>query len=227
MKYVRSGGRRHFAWPIGILVGLLLMAAASVRAGSVVAARGEVWVERGQQIVPLRPGAALQAADKLVTGPGAEVLVRFEDDARMLVRSDSTLDLRQLLRKDEIRQQIINIVKGGLRYLSSVTTVRQQVSFTSVHATIGIRGTDIEIALDETRANAKPAGTYLKVNHGIAVLTGLDGSEVELSEGQVALGIEAELSRAGVRSIRRPSAMRMDAAPAHLFQPGSMDSLLR
>jgi hypothetical protein len=75
-------------------------------------------------------------------------------------------------------------------------------------------------------ANAKPV-TYLKVNRGIAVLTGLDGTQVELTEGQIALALEAELSRAGVRSIPHPSAMRMEAAPAHLFQPGSLDNLLR
>jgi hypothetical protein len=206
----------------------ILFVAAFARAGSVVESRGEVSVERGQQVVPLRAGTALENGDKLITGPGAEVLVRLEDDARMLVRPDSRLELRQLPRKDESqRQQIITVIKGGLRYLSGILTVRRQVSFTSANATIGIRGTDIEIALDEAGASAKPPGTYLKVNHGIAVLAGLDGSEVELSEGQVALALEAELSRAGVRSVRRPSAIRMEAAPAHLFQRGSMDSLLR
>src|SRR6185369_1663101 len=136
---------------------------------------------------------------------GARSGDQFEDDGRMLVRPHSRVDLRQLLRKDEPqRQQIITVLKGGLRYLSSILTNRRQVTFTSAQATIGIRGTDIEIALDEAAADAKPSGTYLKVNHGIAVMTGLDGTEVELSEGQIALALEAELSRAGVRSIRRP-----------------------
>lgn len=226
MKSLQSVRRRQCACMI--LAGALMMVVAPARAASVVDARGEAWVERGQQVVPLRAGAALQEADKLITGPGAEVLVRFQDDARMLVRPNSTLDVRQLLRKDEIRQQIINIVRGGLRYVSSLATAVRQVNFTSAQATIGIRGTDIEIALDEAGAEARAAaGTYLKVNRGVAVLTGLDGTEVELGEGQVGLALEAELSRAGVRSIRRPSAMRMQAAPTHLFQPGSLDGLLR
>ncbi|HEX9720895.1 MAG TPA: FecR domain-containing protein [Ramlibacter sp.] len=225
MKSVQPCGLRRCAWPIGFLVGILFMATASVQAGSVLETRGEVWVERAQQLVPMRAGTALQEGDKLITAPGAEVLVRLEDDARLLVRADSRLDLRQLLRRDELRKQIISIVKGGLRYVSSVSTVRQQVNFTSAQATIGIRGTDIEIAMGEG-ANAKPV-TYLKVNRGIAVLTGLDGTQVELTEGQIALALEEELSRAGVRSIPHPSAMRMEAAPAHLFQPGSLDRLLR
>jgi|SRR6185369_3056167 len=227
MISVRFAGSRMRAWA-GILIGALFLAAATVRAGSVVESLGEAWVERGQQTVPVRVGTTLEDADKLITGPGAEVLLRFEDDGRMLVRPDSRVDLRQLLRKDEPqRQQIITVLKGGLRYLSSILTNRRQVTFTSAQATIGIRGTDIEIALDEAAADAKPSGTYLKVNHGIAVMTGLDGTEVELSEGQIALALEAELSRAGVRSIRRPSAMRMEAAPPRLFQPGALDSLLR
>lgn len=214
-------------WAAPFIAGLLLWAAAA-QAGTVVAARGEAWVRRDQQTVPLRTGTALQDADELVTGPGAEVLVRFEDEARMVVRPDSRLELHQLLRKDELqRQQKIAIVKGGLRYLSGARTDRRQVVFTSAHVTIGIRGTDIEIALDETGANANPPGTYLKVNSGIAVLTGLDGTAVELAPGEVALGSEAELTPRGTRSIRRPSARKLDAAPASLFQAGTLDSLLR
>lgn len=207
---------------------ILCLSAAAVGAGTVVESRGAVWVERGQQQVPLRAGTPLEDADELVTGPGAEVLVRFEDDARMLVRPDSRLELRQLLRRDELqRQQKIAVAKGGLRYLSSARTERRQVHFSSPHVTIGIRGTDIEIALDAAGANANPPGTYLKVNSGVAVLTGLDGTALELSEGQVALGADAQLTPRGVRSLRRPSARKLDAAPAHLFQPSSLDRLLR
>jgi hypothetical protein len=226
MKLVLSPGNRIRTLLVGSLAAILLISAVSGRAGSVVEARGQAWVERASQVVPLRPGTPLEEGDKLNTGPGAEVLLRFQDDARMLVRGDSRLELRELLRKDELRKQIINIVKGALRYVSSVATPRQQVNFTSAQATIGIRGTDIEIALEEAVA-AYPAATYLKVNRGVGVLTGLDGAEVELTEGQVALALEAELFRAGVRSIRRPSAMRLQTAPAHLFQPGTMDSLMR
>jgi hypothetical protein len=212
------------AW--AVIAGLLLCAAA--QAATVVASNGEAWIQRGQQTVPVRVGTELQDADDLVTGPGAEILVRFEDEARMLLRGDSRLELRQLLRKDELqRQQKIAIVKGGLRYLSSVKTDRRQVVFTSPHATIGIRGTDIEIALDEAGVNPNPPGTYLRVNSGIAVLTGLDGTVVELAPGEVALGSEAQLMAGGTRSLRRPSARKLDAAPASLFQVGSLDSLLR
>jgi hypothetical protein len=210
-----------------LLTAALLLSAAA-QAGSVAAARGEAWVERGQQTLPLRVGAALEDADELVTGPGAEVLVRFEDEARMVVRPESRLELHQLLRKGEPeRQQKITIVKGSLRYLSSARTDRRKVIFTSPHVTIGIRGTDIEIALDADGANSNPPGTYLKVNSGVAVLTGLDGTAVELSQGEVALGAEAELTPRGARSIRSPSAKKLDAPPADLFRSGFLDSLLR
>lgn len=206
----------------------LLLASAAAQAATVIALRGEAWVQRGQQNVPLREGSTLQDSDELVTGPGAEVLVRFEDEARMVVRPESRIEFKQLLRKEELqRQQKINVAKGGLRYLSGALTDRKQVEFTSPNATIGIRGTDIEIAMEGAAAGSSQPGTYLKVNSGIAVLTGLDGTTVELAPGEVALALEAELSRAGVRSIRRPSARKLEVVPADLFRAGALDSLLR
>lgn len=206
----------------------LLFCAAAAQAATVLASNGDAWVQRGQQTVPVRPGTEFQDADELVTGPGAEVLVRFADEARMVVRADSRVELRQLLRKEELqRQQKIAVVKGGLRYLSGEKTDRGRVVFTSTHVTIGIRGTDIEIALDEVGGNANPPGTYLKVNSGIAVLTGLDGTAVELAPGELAMGAEAQVTPSGTRSLRRPSAKKVDIAPANLFKTAALDSLLR
>lgn len=213
------------AW--AFVTGLLFYAAAA-QAATVLASNGDAWVQRGQQTVPVRPGTEFQDADELVTGPSAEVLVRFADEARMVVRADSRVELRQLLRKEELqRQQKIAVVKGGLRYLSGEKTDRGRVVFTSTHVTIGIRGTDIEIALDEVGGNANPPGTYLKVNSGIAVLTGLDGTAVELAPGEVAMGAEAQVTLSGTRSLRRPSAKKVDIAPANLFKTAALDSLLR
>jgi hypothetical protein len=206
----------------------LLFCVAAAHAATVLASNGDAWMQRRQQTVPVRPGTEFQDADELVTGPGAEVLVRFADEARMVVRADSRIELRQLLRKEELqRQQKIAVVKGGLRYLSGEKTDRGRVVFTSTHVTIGIRGTDIEIALDEVGGNANPPGTYLKVNSGIAVLTGLDGTAVELAPGEVAMGAEAQVAPSGTRSLRRPSAKKVDIAPANLFKTGALDSLLR
>lgn len=210
------------------LAAVLLLWAFTAQGAVVIALRGEASVQRGGLTMAVRTGTELQDADELVTAPGAEVLVRFDDEARMAVRPESRLELRQLLRKEELqRQQRIAVVKGGIRYISGEKTDRRQVVFSSPQVTIGIRGTDIEIALDEGGAGANPAGTYLKVNAGVAVLTGLDGTAVELAAGEVALGLEAELTPRGTRSIRRPSARKLEIVPASVFQAGALDSLLR
>lgn len=219
---------RRARWVLRVAVAALLLASAAAQAAIVIALRGEASVQRGQQTITLREGATLEDSDELVTSPGAEVLVQFDDEARMVVRSESRVEFKQLLRKEELqRQQKINVAKGALRYLSGALTDRKQVVFTSPHATIGIRGTDIEILMGPAPAGANPPGTYLKVNTGLAVLTGLDGTSIELTPGEVALALEAELSRAGVRSIRRPSARKVEVVPADLFRAGALDSLLR
>ena len=71
---------------------------------------------------------------------------------------------------------------------------------------VAICGIDIEIAVSDAPVEGNPAGTYLKVNTGQAVLAGLDGAKVELAPGQVAFGAEPPPTAKGTRAIARLSA---------------------
>ena len=66
---------------------------------------------------------------------------------------------------------------------------------------MGIRGTDVEIALAEA-ATGGNTGTYLKVNEGAAILAALDGSTVAVEPGQVAFGAPDTPGQGGTRSLR-------------------------
>ena len=200
----------------------------SALAANVLAVIGQSQVIRLQQPVSVVAGMEVEESDALLLSSGAEVLVQFDDGAKMVVRGDSQVLFRKLVEQGQVdtRQKTLQIIKGGLRYLSGALTIRKKVAFETASVVVGIRGTDIEIAVSDTTFEGNPAGTYLKVNTGQAVLAGLDGAEVELSPGQVAFGAEPQLSPKGTRSIVPPSAARLDVISLSVFKSAQLDSLL-
>lgn len=198
-------------------------------AANVLAVSGQAQLIRLQQLSEVVVGTQVRELDALLLSPSAEVLVQFDDGAKMVVRGDSQLLFRKLVEAGDadLRQKTLQIIKGGLRYLSGALTQRKKVAFETVSATVGIRGTDIEIAVSDLPIAGNPAGTYLKVNTGQAVLAGLDGGEVELASGEVAFGAEPQPTAKGTRAIARPSAARIEVIPPSVFKSAQLDSLLK
>ena len=193
------------------------------------AMRGQVQLQRVQTVSTAVAGTQLEEADTIIVAPDAEALVHFDDGAQMVVRGDSKISFKRLALSGPPtqRQKTVRLLKGSMRYLSGKSTPANSVSFESKSVIIGIRGTDIEIALTEDGLEGNPAGTYLKVNTGQAVLSGLDGTQVALEPGEVGFGAEPELTPRGISFVHRPSARPMPTVPAGLFKAGSMDGLLR
>ena len=229
--FARTGGALFSA---ALLVALLsLLPAADAVAARVTALSGLVQILRGERLLPAVVGSRLRVGDQFVTeGVESEALVRFDDGARMALRPDSRLLVTalQLRGAAEARQKTINIIKGGLRYISGRRTVISTVAFQTATATIGIRGTDIEIAVSEDPVNNDPAGTYLKVNSGIANMEATDGTQVDVDAGQIAFGGLPEVVPRGPGGTRRPAARKVEAAVGAvggLFKTGALDRLLK
>jgi hypothetical protein len=124
------------------------------------------------------------------------------------------------------RQRTIRVIKAGLRYISAKVAPDHRVAFETGTATIGIRGTDIEIAVAADAVNDDPSGTYLKVNTGLATLTAVDGTLIAVDSGQVAYGGAPDLVPRGAGGIKRPAARKVVAANG-VFQTGVLDRLMR
>lgn len=214
-----------------VMVSLLVVLApcTSAHAARVMAVSGQVQIQRGDTLLPAVVGLRLREGDEFISNTDAEALVRFDDGARMALRADSRLAVKALKLKgpSATRQKTIRIVKGGLRYISGKAKVRTRVAFETTTATIGIRGTDIEIAVSEDPVNTDPAGTYLKVNTGAATMEAVDGTQVEVDPGQVAFGGEPELVPRGIGGKKRPAARRVEAAVGGLFKTGLLDKLMK
>lgn len=192
------------------------------------ATTGSLQLQRGQAVLPVVVGTRLREGDAMVSAPGAEALVRFDDGARLALRASSTLHITALQLKGPRgkRHKALRIIQGGLRYISSKVSARHRVAFVTSTATIGIRGTDIEIAIADEAVNEDPSGTYLKVNTGAATLTAVDGTVVALDPGQVAFGGEPDLVPRGAGGTRRPAGRKVESASG-LFKAGLMDKLMR
>lgn len=180
-------------------------------AARIVVLNGKLTIQRGDQLLRAVVGSRLRQGDEFISDANSEALVRFDDGARLALREESRLEINALKLKGAptYRQKTIKIVKGGLRYISGRATAKNNVSFVTNTATIGIRGTDIEIAISEDAINTDPAGTYLKVNAGVATLAAVDGTQVDVDAGQIAFGGLPELVPRGAGGVRRPSARRI------------------
>ena len=214
--------------PLLVAVALFFAAASFssiALAANILAVNGQAQLISAQPPTLVVVGMLVKESDALLLSPNAEVLVQFDDGAKMVVRGDSQVLFRKLVENGllDARQKTLQIIKGGLRYLSGALTIRKRVAFETLSATVGIRGTDIEIAVSDAPVEGNPAGTYLKLNTGQAVL---DGVEVKLSPGQVAFGAEPQPTAKGTRAIARPSTARMEVTPLSVFKLAQLDSLL-
>ena len=112
-------------------------------AARVVMPNGKLTIQRGDQLLRALVGSRLRQGDAFISDANSEALVRFDDGARLALRAESRLEINALKLKGApaYRQKTIKIIKGGLRYISGRATAKNNVSFVTNTATIGIRGT--------------------------------------------------------------------------------------
>lgn len=208
-----------------VAAALLVLATAGAHAVELTATRGTVQIQRDQATLAGERGTVLRTGDVIVTAPDADAVVRFDDGGRLAVRPDARVQLTRLAdpAPGGSREEAISLLRGALRYVSSVLPPKNDVRFQTTTASVGIRGTDVEISFSELPVRGGGPGTYLKVNTGAATLTALDGSSVPVEPGQVAFG---SVSTAATRSLG-PLGRRLNNAPANVFPAGGLDDELR
>jgi hypothetical protein len=212
-----------------IALGTGLLGPAAAHAQSLAVVVGKVQLVRGNTSVEATPNMRLQQGDVLKSDANGEALMRFDDGARIALRSGTEMEFKDLQTTGPLstRQKTVRLIVGGLRYISGIATVRKNVIFITNDATVGIRGTDIELAVTEDALLDNNPGTYLKVNTGAAVLTATDGARVDVAPGEVAYGGEPDPTTRGAGTERRPAARKVPVATPGLFKPSSLDSLMR
>lgn len=210
-----------------VIAAVFSLTALQVQAATVQAVAGEVQLERKSKASPVSKGVRFQEGDQISSSMSSEILVKFDDGAQLALRPDSAFVLEKLAIKGASTkgQKTINLIKGGLRYISGKKTVRKNVLFITNTAAVGIRGTDIEISLTAEASAEVPSGTYLRVNTGNAYLQTADGANVSPQAGEMAFGGLPELMPRGLDGRRRPAA-QIVKTPVDVFAKGSLDQLM-
>ena len=200
--------------------------AADDDAGTVQQLKGSLYVRRKGVSQTVIVGSRVREGDVLSTLANSIALLKLDDGANVLLRSDSTVEFRKLRMHGEPGRmgQVMELLVGALRFVSGSfgRSRPDAVAFVTQTATLGLRGTDVDIVYAGQYGTEDP-GTYVKVNEGGVAVGGVDGSTVELSKDEQAFAGNPKVL---TRSLRKgPAAVRLDA-PASVFKTGELDSFL-
>jgi hypothetical protein len=153
-----------------------------VAVGTVALTKGQVSLQRGNAEIPVREGTALMQGDQIETAQGGELHARFEDGGYLAVRSASLVRIdKYVANGDAADVAWLSLVRGALRsvtgWIGKIGSTTQQYRISVGTATVGVRGTDHEVAwVPPEQATAdQPAGIHNHVHEGATTLATQQG----------------------------------------------------
>lgn len=115
--------------------------------GVVDAVQAPAWVERNEQRQPLSPGMELRNHDRLVTGPGARVIVQLADGSAVKLGENTRMGVNVLGRQEGgVFTAALDVAAGAFRFTTDIFQKHLQRRAVNVRAgtlTAGVRGTDL------------------------------------------------------------------------------------
>lgn len=177
--------------------------------------------------VVLKDDDVVNAGDTISTGPSASVVVGLNDGAKVLVRPGTSVTIAESIASGPLGKlaQKLELVIGAIRFITGDIGKRNPdgVRLKTPTLTIGIRGTDIELVHAPRTRSGAPGGSFVKVNSGAVALTGPDGSNVDLSEGEQG---SAAVAPPKLRGGGTAPATSKAEAPADVFPSQAGDAAL-
>ena len=152
----------------------------------------------------LRVGDEIRQGDTVFTSAASSVVLKFDDGqvAALTQNSRMTISQYQYNPTSGAGNVLLSLVNGGMRAITGLIGRRspENVAYRAATATIGIRGSDVNIATDGK-------DVVVGVNEGAAFVN-LAGKITELASGQAALVRANEVIRASIaETINRISAL--------------------
>lgn len=136
------------------------------------------------QSEPVREGETIQ------TGVDGEVLLKMIDNAVIALRPNTTFKLVEYRMKGVLASDasFMQLLRGSLRVVSGLIAKANPERFriTTPTATIGVRGTDLEVTfLPDGSTDGQP-GTYNYVHDGATFMQMRDGQTIDVQANQAA-----------------------------------------
>lgn len=166
---------------ISLAVGSGSLWAAGARGASAVveAVQSPAWVERDERRLPLAPGMELRNHDKLVTGPGARVVVDLSDGSSVKLGENARVGVNALgLREGGVFTAALDVATGAFRLTTDIFRKLQSKRAINIRVgtvTAGIRGTDLWGRADDER-------DFVCLLEGRIVMSHPQGETTELTD---------------------------------------------
>jgi hypothetical protein len=171
-----------------VIIALLFITASAFaddNRGRVMYIRGSVTAIDGTTGVPriLRADSRVRLGEVVETGPKSVVQIVFPDRSMLHVKSDSKIKVEEYnftKAKPADDGMVVNIFKGGMRSLTGLVGKRNpgQVRYKTPVATIGIRGTILEIS------QTKSGGFQTIFDYGGGYVLSADQTRLLLGKGE-------------------------------------------
>ena len=188
---------------------------AVLASAKVVSASGEVnAVDGAGQRRRLVDGGSVYPGDLVETGSATHAVLAFRDDTRITLGATTRFRVDNFVYDNRNAGEgrfLVSVLKGTVRALTGLIAKanNRNVGFSTVTATIGIRGTGIDI-----QCTGACAGETGDSGSGLTVFTWL-GSVVVTPSGQTAL----EALQAGQGLFISPSGIQVIASPPQMDGP--------
>jgi hypothetical protein len=159
---------------------------------------GTVQVQTGAATArPLRQGDEVRQGDTISTGAASSTVLKFDDGqiAALTANSRMTITAYQYNPQAQTGNVLLSLINGGMRAITGLIGRNQpeRVAFRAATATIGIRGSDGNIATDGTTV-------VVSVNDGAFTITVL-GQTITIPAGQAVLLMNGRLSQGTIAQI--------------------------
>jgi hypothetical protein len=187
---------------------LLLAELASAQGAAVVTSvTGTALVQTGSSAPRgLRQGDEVRQGDTVSTSSSSSLVLKFDDGevAALTQNSRMTITAYQFQPEARTGNVLLSLISGGMRAITGLIgrTQPERVAYRAATTTIGIRGTDVNVATDGN-------SVAVTVNDG-TISFSYAGQTVTVTAGQGAFATNGQINRGTAEQILRelPPAMR-------------------
>jgi mannose-6-phosphate isomerase-like protein (cupin superfamily) len=146
----------------------------------------------------LRLGDQVQQGDTISTGANSNVALKFDDGEVTALTQNSrmTITAYQYEAASRTGNMLLSLVRGGMRAVTGLLGANHpdRVAYRAATATIGIRGTDVDIATDGSDVIVTVNSGEITVLVGAQSVTLHRGDSAYIHQGTITLGLPSQAS---------------------------------
>jgi len=198
--------------------------ASAADAGTVQKITGNVTITSADKVSrKTGDGEKIQSGDTVTTDAKSEVLIKMADDSTVVLRPNTQFQFTDYkFEKKPTDSSFVTLLRGTARMVTGLIGRRNatNVRVDAITATIGIRGTDFEVAvITEDTADAR-AGVYDHMHDGVTNIRIASGQSLDVKKKQTAFA--PDKPRPGEEPLQI-----LRETPIFLQQGGGLDALIQ